>query len=67
VLLVLLIQRKTGGRTYPKKSEKGRPRSRAKDHNWRDAVATSVIVLAVRVRTRMAVIVFVPGKLSVAL
>jgi hypothetical protein len=37
-----------------------------KDHNWRDAVATSVIVLAVRVKTRMAVIVFVPGKINAA-
>lgn len=56
-----------GALTYPKNPENGRPRSRAKDQSWREAVAISVMELAVRVRTITAVMVLVPGRLSVAL
>lgn len=53
--------------TYAKKDENGMPSSRAKDQSCRDAVATSVMVLAVRVTTSTTVIAFVAVKLWVVL
>lgn len=53
--------------TYAKKDENGIPSSRAKDQSCRDAVATSVIVLAVNVTTSTAVIAFVAARLPVVL
>jgi hypothetical protein len=53
--------------TYAKKDEQGSPSSRANDQSWRDAVATSVIVLAVSVTTSTAVMAFVAAMLPVVL
>lgn len=53
--------------TYAKKDENGMPSSRANDHSCRDAVATSVMVLAVNVTIRTAVIAFVAARLPVVL
>jgi hypothetical protein len=55
------------GLTYAKKDEKGSPSSRANDQSWRDAVATSVIVLAVSVTTSTVVMAFVAAMLPVVL
>lgn len=54
-------------RTYAKKDENGIPSSRAKDQSCRDAVATSVMVLAVKVTTSTAVMALVAVRLPVVL
>lgn len=48
-----------GGLTYERVEEKGRPLSRAKDQSCRDAVATSLMVLDVRVTIRTVTMTFV--------
>jgi len=55
------------GVTYASVFEKGTPPSRAKDHNCLEAVATSLIVLAVSVMTRMVTMASVAARLLVVL
>lgn len=53
--------------TYDTKLENGSPLSRAKDHVWRDVVATVLMQAEVMLAMRIAVITEVPALLFVAL
>ena len=55
------------GLTNETKSENGRPLSRAKDHVWRDTVATVLISAEVMLIIRMAVKTDAPALLLVTL